>query len=66
MGKNKFYRNAANYLEADAQNLVKQAESAVWQLLPALHAPPESPSGAKRAEHAAKIKAKALELLQAK
>ena len=43
MGKNKFYRNAANYLEADAQNLVKQAESAVWQLLPALHAPPESP-----------------------
>lgn len=62
-----FYRNAANYLEADALNLVKQAESAAWQLLPALHAPPESPQVAqKRAEHAAKIKAKALELLQAK
>lgn len=60
-----FYRSAAEYLEADAQNLVKQAESAVWQLLPALHAPPESPQIAKkRAEHAAKMKAKAQELLR--
>jgi hypothetical protein len=45
-------------------NLAKQAENAVWQLLPELHAPPESPQVAqKRAEHAAKMKAKAQELL---
>ncbi len=62
-----FYRTAPSYMAADAVNLAKQAENAVWQLLPELHAPPESPQVAqKRAEHAAKMKAKAQELLRAK
>jgi hypothetical protein len=62
-----FYRTAANYLTVDALNLAKQAEIAVWQLLPELHAPPESPQVAqRRAEHAAKMKAKAQELLKGK
>jgi hypothetical protein len=62
-----FFKMAAAYDNADAMNLAQQAEAAVWQLLPELHAPPESPLVAqKRAEHAAKIKAKAAELLRGK
>jgi hypothetical protein len=60
-----FYRITAHYTAADAMNLAKQAEAAVWQLLPEIHAPAESALVAqKRAEHAAKIKAKAQELLR--
>jgi hypothetical protein len=60
-----FFRNTAHYAAADAMNLAKQAEAAVWQLLPEVHAPAESALVAqKRAEHAAKIKAKAQELLR--
>lgn len=60
-----FYRTAAHYTQADGVNLARQADSAVWQLLPELHAPPQSPVVAKkRAEHAEKIKAKAQELLK--
>lgn len=60
-----FYRLAANFVEADAVNLAQQAANAVWQLLPEVHAPPESPVVAqKRAEHAEKIKTKAQELLR--
>lgn len=62
-----FFKTASAYAVADALNLAKQAEAAVWQVLPEIHAPPESVAVAqKRAEHAAKMKARAQELLRSR
>jgi hypothetical protein len=62
-----FFKITARYAAADALNVAQQAEAAVWQVLPEIHAPPESALVAqKRAEHAEKIKTRAEELLRAR